>query len=244
MKTSKIKVNFSIAILLGFLLTLNSGCSYGFDGIKGNGNVVKQERDIGSFSSIDVGGAFRVFLKQGDKEQLTVEADENLLDVIKTEVVGNTLKISTKEDIRSPEKLNIYITFVTLKGLELSGACHLTSDNTFNLDDIELDCSGATDVELKFSASKVEMDCSGASKIELFGTAEKVSLDLSGASQLDAIEFEAGDVDVDVSGASHGKMMVNGELSADVSGAASFKYKGDPKLGDIDVSGAASFKRY
>ena len=244
MKTLKISLNAGLSIMLGLFLVLNTGCSYAFDGIKGNGNVVKQDREIGSFNGIDVGGAFRVFLTQGDAEKVTVEADENLLDVIKTEVVGHTLKIGTKEDIRDSEKLNIYITFVKLDELEISGACHLTSENSFKLGDLELDCSGAADVELKFAADEVEMDCSGASKLAMYGSSERVSLDLSGAANLDAIDFEVTNLSIDISGAANGKMMVTGELSADVSGAAQFKYKGDPKITDIDVSGAGSLKKY
>jgi hypothetical protein len=242
----KFQLNFitGLAMTLVLLMVSISGCSYAFDGIKGNGNVVKQERNVAGFSAIEVGGAFKVYLTQGDQEKLVVEADENLLDVIKTEVNGKTLKIYTKEDIRNSEALNIYITFKSLKNIDISGACNLISENKLSFDDLELECSGASDVMLTMSANEVEMDISGASQLELLGSAQNVHLDLSGASRMDALEFEVTDLDADISGASHGKMMVTGELSADVSGAASFKYKGDPKIGDIDVSGAASFKRY
>ncbi|MCB2221677.1 MAG: DUF2807 domain-containing protein [Bacteroidetes bacterium] len=242
----KYPMNFvsSLALVLGFMLLTISGCSYAFDGIKGNGKVVKQERNVSGFSGIEVGGAFKVYITQGDEEKLVVEADENLLEVIETEVSGRTLEISTKEDIRDSKALNIYITFKSLDHLEISGACNLESENKLSFDNLELECSGASNIMLTLSAKEIEMDFSGASQLELFGSAEKVHLDLSGASKMDALEFEVTDLEADISGASHGKVMVIGTLSADVSGAASFKYKGDPKIGDIDVSGAASFKRY
>ncbi len=233
-----------VAITLSLMMVTISGCTYALDGIKGNGKVVKQERSVSGFSAIEVGGAFKVYLTQGDEEKLIVEADENLLEVIETEVVGRILKISTKEDIRNSEALNIYITFKELSEMEISGACNLESTNKLSFDNLELDFSGASDVMLTLSASSIEMDCSGASQVELFGSATSVELDLSGASKLDALELEVESLEADVSGASHGKISVSGEISADVSGAASFKYKGDPKIDDIDVSGAASFKKY
>ncbi len=240
----KTKQLLSFAISLTFLLTLQTSCSYGFGGIKGNGNVVKQDRQIGSFSGLDVGGAFKVFLTQGDNESLVVEADENLLDIITTEVRGNTLVIKTTEDIRDYEVLNIYLTFKEMDEMEISGACRLVGENKMKFGNLDLECSGASDVELKFSAQKLSLDFSGASQVELYGSAESVELDLSGASGFDGYDLEADIYNVDVSGASHAKIYVNKELSAEVSGAASLKYKGDPVIKEHDVSGAGSMKKY
>jgi hypothetical protein len=244
MKTSKIRQIAGLAVMLTFLLTLDSGCSYAFNGIKGNGNVVKQERQISSFNSLEVGGAFRVFLIQGDKEALTVEADENLLEVIKTSVAGNTLKISTTEDINDSEALYIYLTITDLKEMEISGACKLTCENKIKLNDLDMECSGASDVELKLAANDLDLDFSGASQVNMFGSANEVSLDLSGASDLDAFEMEADKYSADVSGASNAKINVRSELSVDVSGAANLRYKGEPRLLQTDVSGASTLKKY
>lgn len=244
MKTMKTKQLFTLAIALTFLLTLQSSCSYGFGGIKGDGNVVKQDRKLSSFSGLDVGGAFKVFLTQGDKESIVVEADENLLDIISTEVRGNTLVIKTTEDIRDSEALNIYLTFKDMNEMEISGACHLSGENKMKFENLDLDCSGASDVELKLGASSINLDCSGASQVELFGSAESVELDLSGAAHFDGYDLEADIYNTDISGASHAKIFVTRELSAEVSGAASLKYKGEPVIKEHDVSGAASMKKY
>ena len=157
---------------------------------------------------------------------------------------AGTLKIKTTEDIRDSEALNIYITFIELKGLDISGACSLVGENKFNLGDIEMECSGASNVEMRIDAMEIEMDFSGASDIELAGSADKVNLDLSGASSLDAYDLDVKKLSAEVSGASHVKISVSDELSADVSGAASLKYKGEPTITNYDVSGAASIKKY
>lgn len=243
MKTLKIKQIAGLTVIMTFLLVFQTGCTYAFHGIKGNGNVVKQERQVSSFNGLEVGGAFKVFLTQGDKEALTVEADENLLEVIKTVVTGNTLKISTTEDISDSDALNIYVTIVDLKEMEISGACKLSCENKLRLNDLDMECSGASDVELKLAANNMELDFSGASQVEMYGSANEVILDLSGASDLEALELETDKLTADISGASNAKVTVKSELSIDVSGAASFKYKGEPKLVQTDVSGAATLKK-
>lgn len=244
MKNYKINRIFTIALTMAIILVFQSGCTYAFKGIKGDGNVVKKERSVSSFDGIDVGGAFNVFLTQGETEKLVVEADENLHEFIETEVRGSTLKIKTTEDINSSTKLNIYITFKDLKDLDVSGACDLVGENKFKLGDLDLDCSGASEMELKLSAGNINMDCSGASNAELLGSAQSLNLDLSGASKLDAIDLEVASCDADASGASHGKIFVTEELSVEVSGAASLKYKGEPRIKEHDVSGAGSLKKY
>ncbi len=244
MKNLKMNRMIMLSALLSIVLIIQTGCTFGFTGIRGNGNVVKQDRNLSPFNRLEVGGAFRVYLIQGDKEMVTVEADENLMDVIKTEVKGNTLHIRTTEDIRDSKALNLYITFKELKGMDISGACKLSAEDKLKFDDLELDISGASDFELKLIAQNLDLDFSGASDVTLYGNAESVKLDLSGASKLDASEMETGTYEADVSGASSGKIFVTGDLSADVSGAASLKYKGDPKISSFDVSGAGSMKKY
>lgn len=243
MKNLKFNHFLSLSLALAIVFTLTSSCTYAYKGIKGDGNVVKQERSISAFTGIDVGGAFHVYITQGDSEGLIVEADENLLDVIETEVRGSTLKIRTSEDIQDSKALNIYVTFKDLKELDISGACHLTSENKLKLGDLEMDCSGASDIDLKLSAANLDLDCSGASNMDLYGSAESIEMDISGASHVDASDLEAKTCTAEVSGASHGKVFVTGELSAEVSGAGSLKYKGDAVIKQHDVSGAGSMKK-
>jgi len=244
MKKQKFNHAIRFTLVLGLLITVATSCTYAFKGIKGNGNVIKQERSVSSFAGIEVGGAFKVYLTQGEKETLVVEADENLLDVIETEVRGNTLRIKTTEDIRDSKALNIYITFKNLDDLDISGACNLTGENKFKLGDLDLECSGASDVMLKLSAEHLNLDCSGACEMDIYGSAESIDLDISGASHLDASDLEVKICNADVSGASSGKVFVTGELSAEVSGAGSLKYKGDAVIKNHDVSGAGSLRKY
>lgn len=101
MKNLLKKLCFTTVALTLLLSTSNAQ----FWGEKGNGNVKKQDREIASFSSISSSSGINVYLMQGDKESVTVEADENLLDLIVTRVKGDELIIKTEDPIRRAKDL-------------------------------------------------------------------------------------------------------------------------------------------
>jgi|GEM_PF-6157692 len=82
-------------ILLTFVILILSGCYIDFldKTIYGQGPVVTEERDISGFNGIKVSSGIDVYLKQGNSEKVRVVADENLHDVIETEVMNGILHI-------------------------------------------------------------------------------------------------------------------------------------------------------
>lgn len=213
-------------------------------GVKGNGKVVKQEREVKGFTKLDISSAFNVYLEQGDREALTVEADENLMEIIVTKVSGNTLEIYTDESIRKYEELNIYLTFKDLEKIEVSGAVDIEGQGKMKFSELELDGSGASEIDLELTADVIRLDYSGASDVELSGYSGELSVELSGASQVDASDLECESVNIDASGASSIIVHANKVIEVDCSGASSVRYKGGPEKVIKDVSGAGSVKPY
>jgi len=241
MKTRK-----PMTVLIAFLMLASTSLMGGCIpfGEKGNGNVVKQDRDVSGFTSIEVSGAFTVYLYQGSSESLKVEADENLMEYIKTEVKGDRLEIYTEnKTIQKFTKMNIYLTFEELEMIDISGAVEIIGEDMMKFDELDLDGSGASEISLHMEVGVLNADFSGASEIELIGEAKSVSFEFSGASEIDAYDFVIEHCELDVSGASEARIHVTGNLEVDVSGAASVKYKGSPSV-ESDVSGAGSVRSY
>lgn len=242
MKTLKNLTWIFLSFFMVSFAAASTGCLQ-YEGADGNGKVVKEERNVSGFSRLEVSGAFDVHITQGDVEKLVVEADENLMELIKTEVIGNRLEIYSKGNIRDYEMLKIHLTYKALDEIRLSGAVDLTTENLMKAGNLKLDVSGAAELDMSIEAGEIEADFSGASDVDLSGYARKLEIDLSGAGELDALELEADVVRIDVSGAASAKVHAKDELQADVSGAANLRYKGDPKVYS-DVSGASSIKEY
>jgi hypothetical protein len=222
---------FAAALIIGIVVASMSSFgkisgklfSFNFGGIKGSGNVKSEKRELSGFKSIDASGAFEVEITAQKDFSVEVEADDNLLELIKTEVSDGVLKIKSEKSINPKNPLKIRISAPDINGLELSGASKI---NLVNLNNDSL-----------------KLDSSGASKITIEGTTKNFGVEMSGASKLDAENLKAENVSVDSSGASNATVYASNELKVDLSGATNVIYAGNPKSVEKKVSGASSVKQ-
>ncbi|MDP1622024.1 MAG: head GIN domain-containing protein [Bacteroidales bacterium] len=242
MKTTRF---FSMLIFGSLFLgisTLFAGCTM-IGGMQGDGNVLKETRKVTAFDGIEVSGAFDIILKQGAVEEVTVEADANLLPVIRTDVVGGILRIETKKPVRKVTVMKVYVTVKDLKIIDVSGAVDIDTDGMLAVPELRIEASGASDSKLNIEVQNLKLDCSGASKMKFSGSAVNVKMDLSGASDIFGYDLLAESYDIDISGAGNAQINVSKRIRAGISGAGSVKYKGSPSEIDQHVSGAGSIKR-
>lgn len=224
MKTIQFR-NLSGAVLL---LMLFLPFSMMAQDVKGNKNVVKEERSITTFSKLNVGGAFNVYLNQSDETSLVVEADENLMENIKTEVNGDELRISSK-NIKNAKALNIYLSSPKIERLKISGAATLEGENTLTADDLEIIASGASEVELMLDVDELETRASGASSLTLSGSARYHEINASGASEVEAYDLVTNITDAKASGAAQLRINATKEVTSSKSGAGSISVTGNPE---------------
>jgi len=240
------KTKVASFIMFVVLFTMMSGlvasCNI-IGGVYGDGKVVKETRTVPSFNGIDISGAFQIYLKQGDIEEVVLEADDNIMPLIRTHVVGGTLRIGIEQPIRHVTVLKAYITVKDLKSIDVSGAVDLETVNQIKASELSIEASGASDSKMDISVERLKLDCSGASKFRFSGTATTVDMELSGASDIFAFELLAENYNVDISGAGDARINVSKRIRAEISGAGSIRYKGSPSEIDQSVSGAGSIKR-
>jgi hypothetical protein len=242
MKTTRF---FSVLMFVSLFLGMSSlfaGCNM-VGGAQGDGNVLKENRKVSPFDGIEVSGAFDIILKQGATEEVTVEADANLLPVIRTEVVGGTLMIETRKPVHHVTVMKVYVTVKNLNRIDVSGAVDINTEGRITVPELSIDASGSSDSKLDLAVQKLKLDCSGASKMKFSGSAVEVNMDLSGASDIFAYEMAAESYDIEISGAGNAQLNVSKRIHAEISGAGSVKYKGSPTDIDQSVSGAGSIRK-
>jgi Putative auto-transporter adhesin, head GIN domain len=217
---------FAVALIIG----VSSAFSVSFgkfsffkQRIAGSGVTKTETRIVEGFQNIEASGAMIVEVTTSTEFLLEVDADDNLLEYVQTEIDGDTLKIYSKGWLSPKTKMIVRVSMPEINEAEASGASNVS-------------ISGIQNDRLSVSAS-------GASKITLRGEAQSLVVDLSGASKLDANELQSKNVEVDASGASSASINASETLEADASGASRIAYYGDGVKVNKRTSGASSVSR-
>jgi hypothetical protein len=222
------------ALLLFVLLPffLNSCVLDGWNyGISGNGNVVEETRDVDGFTGVHVSSGIDVLLSEGNQFEVIVEADENLQEVIETELRGHMLVVGTdRVNIRRAKAKRVYVTLPRLEELKISSAGDCDGQTPFHCEDLRLSISSAGDLTLEVEADRIDLDISSSGDAKIAGRANVLNASLSSAGDLDAWDLEANKVEVNVSSAGDARVFATGEISMDASSAGNIYYRGDPKV--------------
>ncbi|MEM0994624.1 MAG: head GIN domain-containing protein [Bacteroidota bacterium] len=212
-------------------------------GTRGNGQVEKETRKVSNFSAISVEDGLDVHIRMGSRQEVIVEADENLLDLIETEVSGNKLRAYVSKSIRNAEAMDIYITVTSLESLSSSGGSDVFSKGVLKANELQVRSSGGSDVYLDLDVDYLECQTSGGSDATLKGAVNRVVLTCSGGSDFDGKELNIGKAKVRTSGGSDAYIQVEKELDIEASGASDVYLYGSPKIVNKRVSGASDFHR-
>lgn len=224
-----------------FLLVFNSS-SVTF----GSGRIETQERIVLDFNEIALSGWGNVTIRQGDSEALTVEAEDNILPRIRTEVRGGRLVIENEQAwpwglFRPSKPVNIYVTAKNIGKLSVSGAGTIISQS-IKTDALDVGISGAGKVDISVETETVESRISGAGQFVLSGSAKRQRVEISGAGKYEAGQLKSEEAVIEVSGAGSATVDAASSLDVEISGAGKVNYIGEPRITQR-ISGAGAINK-
>lgn len=227
------------AALTVLAIPLLSACGTPIFGLRGSGNVTSESRDVSGFNEVVLKGSGTVRVEVTGTESLTIEAEDNLLEYLTTDVVDGRLVLDSRRALSPTREIVYTITAATLEGLDVSGSGDIAAIGVAgDRIDISVSGSGAVDAsDLAVGSAVVEI--SGSGSIEIVGTADDVDLSISGSGRFDGADLVAGSADVRVSGSGDAVVNVADQLDASVSGSGNVEYLGDPSV-NSSVSGSGS----
>ncbi len=197
-----------------------------FIGVEGSGVALTETRDVASFKRIRLEGSTDVQVVVGAATQsLTITLDDNLMELLQTEVVNGTLVISEKEKFRS-------------KLVELMGA-GLIEIEVPALDGLEIVGMGDATV-IGIAGALFELDVQGMSDVMLAGKTEDLFITVDGMGDVDASELVSSRAKVSLSGSGDIDVHATESLDATVEGMGDVTYSGDPGDVKTDVDGMGS----
>lgn len=227
--------------ILALLLIGSYACYFGpNETIYGSGDVVTEERNIDDFTGLKVSSGIDVVIRQGKKVSLEVEADDNLHEVIVTEVEGDVLKVYTRKNIRKARSKKVNLVYKELNSIRISSAGDVIGENVLKTDNLDIDLSSAGDLSLEVEAENINCDISSSGDARLSGSTRVLDASLSSAGDLHAYELKAEKVDVRCSSAGDARVYASKEFNLRSSSAGSIYYKGDGRLASSHTSSAGS----
>jgi hypothetical protein len=234
-------MRISTLIQLSALCFVLSGCSnfeWGNNSVKGSGNIVSETRKVSQFDRVSVSGSGQLSIVQGDEEGLSIEADDNLLPLIKSEVGGGLLRIGPEDiNLRPTKPIHYQLRLKNLKELHLSG-CVEAEAPSIKADRLLVSISGSGSLRVpKLEASSLEARVSGSGDIQLAGKAGQQRVGISGSGNYSAGECDSQTTTVHVSGSGDATVWAREGLEAEVSGSGDIGYYGSPQA-TTHVSGS------
>lgn len=244
MKTNLRNARFFALLFTFSLFAVSCNAQFG-NRIKGNGKLITQNRSVGNFDELSAGGSFEIKLINGKEGEMTISADENLMEYIETEVDGTMLKIRWKKNynISTSNTVEIKLAVEQISGVTLSGSGGIESKKKLISEDFQTTVSGSSDVDLDLEVSNLKLVISGSGNMHLKGKTNHLDAAISGSGEIDAKNMDSKTAELSVSGSGDIKLRVSEQLKARVSGSGDIEYTGNPKTEDVKVSGSGEVKK-
>ena len=223
---ARITIAFILAIFL-------SSCAFDIDfgqGTKGNGVVTTDERPItGEFTVVSASEGLDVYVTQANDFEIKVEADENVIDLIATDIKGGKLTIHSIENIGRATK-KIYVSLPEITGLYASSGADLIANNNIEADKITINASSGSNVKAEITADQASVDTSSGAGIRLSGEALSLNADASSGANINAKNLKVQNCKANASSGADISINVSESLVADASSGANIGYTGEANL--------------
>ena len=224
-------------LCLPFLALVLSGCQIieaelNAERIRGTGRVVQEKREVSGFTEVRLASVGELSLAQGDRESLTIEAEDNILPRIRTDVEGGALVIRTERGVSISPTVTVRYTLTVreLSGLELSGSGKIKT-GTIRSQDFKVRLPGSGDIRIDgLTADSLTAVISGSGSINVPGKVVRQEVRISGSGDYDATNLQSQSGNVRVSGSGDCTLWIENDLAAAISGSGRVDYYGNPKV--------------
>jgi carbon monoxide dehydrogenase subunit G len=193
--------------------------------------VVEEMREVSDFAGVSLSGGGRLSIELGERETLRIEADDNLLAYIETEVRDGRLELGVREgvNLRPTQPVRFYVTVKELNAIAVSGSGKVRAPD-LEEEHFSVSISGSGEVRTgDLNASSLRVAVSGSGELELAGgEVNEQDISISGSGRVEASDLRCGSAKVAVSGSGGATVWATEGLDVRISGSGSVGYYGDP----------------
>jgi hypothetical protein len=211
-----------------------------------------EKREASNFNQVVLQDIGHLVITQGETEALTVEADQDLLAKIITEVRGETLYLSLGKDwldrltslasLFENRQIKYYLTLKTITGVQIAGKGSLEAAS-LQADRLELKIDGMGEAQIgALTCQRLEVHIGGTAKINVSGQATEQAVWIAGMGEYRAPKLEGKKVDLHISGQGNATVWAQESLDVNITGIGRVEYYGSPRLNQ-SIQGMGSIKQ-
>jgi hypothetical protein len=186
-------------------------------GVRGSGNVITEIREVAGFDEIVVLGSGTVDVSVTGADSLTIEAEDNIMPLLTTDVSGGRLELGSREPFSATKEIVYTVTVESLTGVEINGSADVFA--------------AGIDVE------SFEVEINGSGDIDANGSAMDLGVAINGSGNYEGENLIAAIGTVRVAGSGSAVVNVTDTLRAEISGSGDIEYLGDPDVRE-SISGS------
>lgn len=192
-------------------------------------------REARNFSHIDWTGTGNLFISQGNKEEIKLEANEDVLPDIITEVKDGTLHIEQKpqswiRNFLTETNFNAYISFKNIESISLAGKGTLKGEKEIQSKNLTIKVSGSGNVDLALETENLTAIGMGSSNYHLKGKTDEQNVQINGSGIYNAAQLLSQKASIDIRGSGEANVNVQNQLNVIITGKGTVRYIGKPQI--------------
>lgn len=233
-----------VALLAGAAAFASGTWDYGSNRFYGSGNVQTESRAVPAFTAIEVEGSGIVTLSQGIVQSLSVETDDNIMDRVKTEVVGGVLRLGFQPgtSIVRMTRLAFRITAPRIDGIVISGSGDVRAATPLRTSSLSMEIRGSGSIDASVDADAVRAAIGGSGGITVGGHAGDLSVTIDGSGSVRARDLASATADVHVNGSGGVDVTASDTIAININGSGDVSYGGGAKA-TIRSSGSGTARQ-
>jgi len=212
----------------------SSGARLG-GGVAGSGVIEAETRPVNGITDIELNYPAMVTILQGESESVTIEADNNLLPQLDTQVNGGILTIENNEEewvqrVNPSREVKVTITVSDLRSVVLSTAGTLRIEN-LKVEKLRLQLDGAGNVMLvDLDAQSLEIVLNGVGNITASGKSAHVAAEINGLGSVYGNDLVSSNASAEINGLGRIDLFSQGSLTAVINGLGTIGCFGNPNV--------------
>lgn len=235
-----IKRFISFTGLIGILLSIAlSSC---IDCMEGNGKVTTRKEQFTEITAVNLATDADVKIVADSTAEVTIEGESNIIEVIRLELKGTTLRISSKPCFSANKPVVITIPMKNVSEIQINGSGDVKSENKLSATDLQVGINGSGDIDLEVDATNVLSKINGSGNINLRGAAQRHKIEVNGSGDVNAENFPTGNVAITVNGSGDCKVFATTALGIKIRGSGNVYYSGAPDISS-EIRGSGSLEK-